>query len=220
VPFGQIIHLPAPAAQATPAWRGWLTANSVLYGFLVYLADYNWPRARYLLTGVDRASPTISRVEHLSRDPALAPLLVDWPRDPKFVDAMSNIPDLERRPPAFDLAIRATEHVMDQWSALARREGFKLVALIRSDFDELPAQARMWRRILDERGIATIWYSDLYDGSRSHFLRDGHWNAQGHRWAAEAVAQSPQFQAMTADQRSGIRGQGSGGKGQGSGVKP
>jgi hypothetical protein len=52
----------------------------------------------------------------------------------------------------------------------------------------MPAKARVWRRILAERSIPAIWYGDAHPGRSWHFLRDGHWNAQGHRWAAELIA--------------------------------
>jgi hypothetical protein len=55
------------------------------------------------------------------------------------------------------------------------------------EFNVMPAKAAIWRRILAERSIPTIWYGDAHPAGW-HFLRDGHWNAQGHRWAAELLA--------------------------------
>jgi hypothetical protein len=96
--------------------------------------------------------------------------------------------------PALDLTVRATEHVMDQWAALAKRENFKLVAMMKADFTGLDGQIGIWQRILRERGIAIISQIDFYKAkgySRydERFRRDGHWNAQGHRWTAESFVE-------------------------------
>jgi hypothetical protein len=74
---------------------------------------------------------------------------------------------------------------------LAEREHFKIVAMLKSHFAELPKQSEIWRRILGERGIPLISQADFmarhgYRPNGDHFLRDGHWSRQGHQWASDS----------------------------------
>jgi hypothetical protein len=84
---------------------------------------------------------------------------------------------------------------MDKWVTLSQHEGFKLVALMCSELGWLvPTQGSVWRRILEERRIPVISQSEFivrhsYRASDEHFLRNGHWNAQGHRWAAQGLTE-------------------------------
>jgi hypothetical protein len=200
VPKDEIERLP----RATPPERAgraqwltqWLKRHSVLYGYALILASWNYPRVLELLTGgADGAVPNNPLPEwlrHLSRDPVLVPVLADWPAGiyPDDIDSIFERPPLPR---AWDLAGRATEYIMDRWVALSRREGFKLIALMINDHDRYPSQVATWRRILRERDIPIIAQKEFlarrgYDPAAEHFLRDGHWSAQGHRWAAESLA--------------------------------
>jgi hypothetical protein len=182
-PVANVTALPHRPSTPPPAWASWLQRNSTLYGYLLHLTSWNCQRLHALLAGSARADPLPDYLSALSRDPKLAPLLTNWPT------AASDVDDaFEHRPwpRALDLAVSATEHAMDQWSELARRENFQLVALMSGEFNVMPAKAAIWRRILTERSIPTIWYGAAHPAGW-HFLRDGHWNAQGHRWAAELL---------------------------------
>jgi hypothetical protein len=197
VPIPEIVHLPAPPETAPPdPIRPWLARNSVLYAYLLHLASYNF-------SGVsDFLAPSASNVDVLGhyidqvrqKNPELAPLLEGWPqRRGEYVSAV-NIFESESSTPAFDLTIRATEHVMDQWVDLAKREKFKLVAMMKADFERLHGQVAIWQRILRERDIPIISQIDYYktkgySRDAEHFLRDGHWTPQGHRWAAESFVE-------------------------------
>jgi hypothetical protein len=193
VPIADVKRLPKPPRSApVPSWSDWLWGHSALYAFALHHAAYQWPMIHGLIGGRAPDDPTLFWIDYLSRDPALAPLLAGWPRDGAPIGKIFEYPD---RPLAFDFAIRATEYVMDEWVALAAREHFRLIALMRNDFDEVPGQASAWRHILAERNIPTIWHADFlrsrgYDQDSSHFRRDGHWSPLGHRWAAEAIADS------------------------------
>lgn len=178
VAIGHATKLPHQPISDPPLWATWLKRNSALYGYLLHLTSWNYPRLQALLAGTAPADLLPDYASALSRDPNIAPLLANWPT------AASDIDDaFEHRPwpRALDLAVSATEHAMDQWSELARRENFQLVALMSGEFNVMPAKAAIWRRILDERSIPTIWYGTAHPAGW-HFLRDDHWNAQGHHW--------------------------------------
>jgi hypothetical protein len=194
LPIAEVKKLPEKPRQQMPAWAQWLNEHSALYGYVLHMANYNYPRVYALLGGVVDEDRIQNRVRYLSRDPDLAPLLAGWPtgEDWKY-DAISWTFEHLPHSRAFDLAVQATEHSMDQWVDLARREHFRIVALMLQEFDDMPWQAAQWRRILAERGIAAIWHGDFmrshgYDPTAAHFARDPHWSPLGHRWAAEAVA--------------------------------
>jgi len=198
VPIPEIVHLPAPPETAPPdPIRPWLLKNSVLYQYLLHLAIANFRTVSNFL------APSGSDFEVLGyyidqlrqKNPELAPLLENWPQNDRkeYVSAW-NAFEYKSASLAFDLTIRATEHVMDQWAELAKREKFKLVAMMKADFTGLDGQIAIWERVLRERGIPIISQIDYYKArgiSRhdEHFLRDGHWNAQGHRWTAESFVE-------------------------------
>jgi lysophospholipase L1-like esterase len=184
MPIRQVVHLPHPPDPSPPGWAQWLMDHSTLYAYGLHLASWNHPRIQALLMGMQPFNPLPDRIRYFSGDPQFAPLLAGWPLGEEIDDAF------ERRPwsPVLDLAVTATEHVMDQWVDLARREHFKIIALLTGGFNHMPAKAEIWRRILEERSIPAIWFDFAHEDSSWHFLRDGHWNAQGHRWAARLIA--------------------------------
>ena len=190
---GNVELLPHGTPQKQPLWAQLLKRHSALYGYAVYLASWNYPRVLAMLTGEVPNNPLPERIRYLSRDPEIAPLLVGWPADID-VDHIDLAFEHHPWPSALDLAVRATAYIMDRWVALSRREGFKLVALLRSEQDGYFAQAAAWRRILEQRDIPIISEREFlakhkYNPEARHFLRDGHWSAQGHRWAAESIAE-------------------------------
>lgn len=106
--------------------------------------------------------------------------------------------DQEALPPVFREALAATNASIEAYRDLARRDGFHLAVLgthtLRSPHggDGESGQVRILRRILEPLNIPYI--DQIAHIARSggrieeaHFSRDGHWNAKGHRWAAEAV---------------------------------
>ena len=97
-------------------------------------------------------------------------------------------------PPVYEDALDFTAFALDQFRERAARDGAALVILsshyigTRGDlgFDRLTALA-------EPRGIPVIDYNDyvLRQGAEprkdARWAHDGHWNAAGHQWAAEAL---------------------------------
>jgi hypothetical protein len=95
-------------------------------------------------------------------------------------------------PPVFDEALAATRAAFAEFKRLGEADNFQLLALgSHSLYPPSPFVDRL-QAIL---GDLDIPYADQTDHIRkaggtpmeAQFSRDGHWNAQGHRWAAEAV---------------------------------
>jgi hypothetical protein len=196
VPIREVVHLPAPPEAPPDPVRRWLLDNSILYQYLVHLAAANFSAVSNFLavpgTDVDVLEYYIDQARQKNSE--LAPLLAGWPR--KGSEYLVMVPAFEAQSPplVFDFAVRATERAMDQWADLAKRENFKLVAMMKTDFATAARQTAMWQRILRERGIPIISQIDFYKAkgySRydERFRRDGHWNAQGHRWTAESFVE-------------------------------
>lgn len=211
VPNDRIVHLPAaPPAPPLPRWLAWLARHSLLYAYLepeenVYLA----PLYRWLAGAPSHDDRVLAHaVAQLSQHPVLAPLLAGWPRyeDGSYLDTETAF-EVAPRPPAFDLAIRATEHALDRWVALSRQQHFKIVAMLRWNFVNLPRQAELWRGLLAARGIPVIAEAEFlkakgYAAADEHFRHDSHLSPAGHRWTAEALTEflreHPDYLAATA----------------------
>ena len=97
-------------------------------------------------------------------------------------------------PKAAREALEYTAFALDQWRARARRDGF-LLAILASHtigargsplFDRLERMASARDiPVVDQTGyIITRRNGRVQD---AHFAHDRHWNAKGHRWAAEAL---------------------------------
>jgi hypothetical protein len=195
VPIRDVVRLPAAPDAAPPdPLRRWLLNNSVLYAYLLHLATANFSVVSDILSprgsDFDLLGYYVDEVQ--KKNPELTPLLEGWPRNGSG-DYVSpwNAFEAKSWPLAFDLTVRATEHVMDQWVDLAKREKFKLVAMMKADFTGLNGQIGIWERVLRERNIPIISQIEFYKAkgyarNDEHFLRDGHWTAQGHRWTAES----------------------------------
>jgi hypothetical protein len=95
-------------------------------------------------------------------------------------------------------ALGATEAALRAYAALAREDGFRLVVLGSHSMRDPSrregesSQVERLRAILDRLDIPYIdqlAHIRAADGrpEDAQFSRDGHWSAQGHRWAAEAI---------------------------------
>ena len=108
--------------------------------------------------------------------------------------SINNTISEEHLPPVFEEALEYTAFGIDQFKRRADRDGASLAILAATEemgtrgdpqFDRLSA-------IAEARGIPVISQYD-YIVNQGHDYRDGrhrddiHWNAAGHRWAAEAV---------------------------------
>lgn len=112
--------------------------------------------------------------------------LAEYPR----ADATFTRPD--PLPPVFEEALGATRAAFAEFKRLGDADKFQLLALgSHSLYPPSPFVDRL-RSILSDLGIP---YADQTEhfrkaggtAAQAQFARDGHWNAQGHRWAAEAV---------------------------------
>jgi len=198
VPIRDVVRLPSPPEEKpTDPVRPWLLKHSVLYQYLLHLSIANFRSVSDFLapsgSDFDVLGFYVDQVRQ--QKPELTPLLENWPKNGRqqYVSGWNGF-EYKSESLAFDLTVRATEHVMDQWADLAKREKFKLVAMMKADFIGLDGQIAIWERVLRERGIPIISQIDYYKAKgyerhAEHFLRDGHWTPQGHRWAAESFAE-------------------------------
>jgi len=95
-------------------------------------------------------------------------------------------------PPVFEEALGATRAAFAEFKRLGDLDGFKLLALGTHSLHAPSPIADRLQAILRDVDIP---YADQTEHIRkvggavaqAQFSRDGHWNVQGHRWAAEAV---------------------------------
>lgn len=100
-------------------------------------------------------------------------------------------------PPVFREALDFTAFSLDQFAERASHDGFKLLILATYTMKQSDAPSPAFERLARmaaARGIPVIDQYQYIRGrgrggrlSDAHFRHDGHWTAQGHRWAAEAV---------------------------------
>ena len=138
--------------------------------------------------GMDEGA--VARAGVLARRPAYAPLLDGW-RPVGFFASFEEEPGLAGSP-FHKEALAHTAFALDQFKERTRRQGASLaiLAVHRLAFGDGPL--RQLRELAAERQIPLIDQADyirrqgaaLRDAEWRH---DGHWNPQGHQWAAEAL---------------------------------
>lgn len=133
----------------------------------------------------------------LSEDPAFAPRLAGW--DGPSANDVDEMFWHRSLPPAFEDALVLTRHAIDQWKMIGERDGFRVVLVAAENLtgvgsDEVRDGKLQLTRFQDIAIAEQLPFLDL----RTHFARhgdledahwklDGHWNEQGHRWAADAI---------------------------------
>ena len=160
-----------------------------------YFADWGWIRSGHIGRGFVApripATQRLAWIELLSRDPRHDALMEGWglplPGDEMF---------LERNPlPVIGDALDVTRFALERFRERAERDGATLVILANYD---LLGEGEPWFTLLRELattnggGIPVISQHDYIAGvggeSRDgRWPHDYHWNATGHRWAAEAI---------------------------------
>ena len=153
-----------------------------------YVADWLWTRRG----GNEGAAAARRRdwAETIGRNPRHAPYLEGW--DAGWTAAEMNARLFTERPPlAFRDALDVAGFAFGQFRERAERDGVALVVLANYSLggDGGPWFERL--RVL-AGGISVISHHDRIaaDGGTvgdARWEHDGHWNAAGHRWAAEAV---------------------------------
>ena len=155
----------------------------------------NWLDAKRRASFADDTDPKlVAQVALLSqRSPRYAALLEGWrPTTRRRLGRPFN--STQDLPPVYEDALDFTAFALDQFRERADRDGAALVILsahhtgTRSapGFDRLTALA-------EPRGIPVIDFNDyvLRQGAvprrDARWEHDGHWNAAGHQWAAEAL---------------------------------
>jgi hypothetical protein len=104
-------------------------------------------------------------------------------------------------PPAFRNAVASTAYALEQWHALAQRDGFEL-AMAAVDTVSTATKPESSDRGLAFERLASIVEPrkipllDMREGflrrgpvDSVHLPHDWHWNEAGHRWAAEEIFQ-------------------------------
>ena len=157
------------------------------------LANWLDAKKRALSTSDDIDPELIAQVTLLSRrSPGYAALLDGWRPTTRegMDDPFLHAQDL---PPVYEDALDFTGFALDQFRKRADRDGAALVILSTHHmgtrghlgFDRLAALA-------ESRGIPVINQHDYITRQGAEprdaiWEHDGHWNAAGHRWAAEAL---------------------------------
>ncbi len=168
-----------------------------------YFADWAWIRSGHIRRGFE--APRISAAQRLawreliSRDPRHAPLMEDWPRlnslaneqfqDEQFLEREQNQPQVIRD------ALDVTRFALEQFRERAERDGAALVILAGYNLlgegspwfallRDLAAEVGGKIPVISQHDYITGAGGDIRDAQWAH---DYHWNATGHRWAAEAI---------------------------------
>jgi GDSL-like Lipase/Acylhydrolase family len=176
-----------------PSSPPWFFFEPDAGGFHPIAPAEDW--ARFKLPGVDSAAFYAA----LMQIPEYHSRLADWGGPAVTdVDAM-----FWRRalPPAFEEAVALTRRALDAWKAASQRDGFRLLVVATSNLTRGEVDALSDGRLYLERFRKTVQelglpFLDLYpifakqpDPSRGVWRHDSHWNAIGHKWAADALYQ-------------------------------
>jgi hypothetical protein len=140
-----------------------------------------------------------SAYERLRKQKQYADLLSGWNPNEVHMDRVIYCPD--PLPPAFRNAVASTAYALEQWHAVAQRDGFEL-ALAAVDTvstatkPDSPDKGLAFERLASIADAGNMPLLDVREGflrrgpiDSVHLPHDWHWNETGHRWAAEEIFQ-------------------------------
>ena len=169
--------------------RGWSARIERRLREHSYFAD--WLFARYrLLRPPERDAQLAAWAERINRDPRYATLLEGW--EPSTIQGLYDVFREERLPPFFEDALGDTGIALGQFRERAERDGAALIILATHELGEGDHGWERLRQLAEAERIPLISQADYIraGGGRiedAHWANDAHWNAAGHRWAAEAI---------------------------------
>ena len=183
---------PRPAALTWREYLGW--SRLAQFTFAVADSQQQW-------IGGHQNDLEKARLDYLRRDPRLDRKLAGW----RYPDDLSHnqmffAKDL---PPAWQEAVRITEHVFELFAEEQRRRGFEMLVVALPTCSLGPTTNR-YREVIDrgmlmrlqaiaaEYGFPVLDLAPSFaahgDAAAVRWKHDVHWTPAGHRWAAEAIA--------------------------------
>ena len=155
-----------------------------------YLAK--WLDVKGLILVDDRALPTEAWANMIAKRPCCAWVLDVWRPGREWTHIGQPFLE-ERMPPAYEDALAYTAFGIDQFKRRADRDGASLLIMAATSGMGTPGDPQFDRliAIAEARGIPVISDYDYivrhgYDAEDGILRFDGHWNATGHQWVAEA----------------------------------
>ena len=178
---------PTPADFTSFPWLRSAWAETVRTSWLV-----QWLRAKQAAMLGSSDEDVLAYGEMLSKDRRYARMFMGW--RPTGQDEIDETFGSERSlPPIFEDALEHTAFALEQFKARAGRDGAHIVLLASHRVRQ--RGGRFFERlsaVADAAGVPVVDQAEyiLRQGAQlndAHWAHDTHWNAAGHRWAAEAL---------------------------------
>ena len=172
--------------QTSASWLRSAWAETVRTSWLV-----QWLRAKQAAMLGSSDEDVLAYGEMLSKDRHYARMFMGWrPTRRSEIDGTFGSDSL---PPIFEDALEYTAFALGQFKARADRDGAHIVLLASHRVRQ--RGNRLFERmseVADAAGIPVVDQAEyiLRQGAQlddAHWAHDTHWNAAGHRWAAEAL---------------------------------
>lgn len=183
---------PGPTA---PSLHVWLTKASSAYRWAFLRLGKRFA-AVARLDGLSLSERIVARARRLRENPTWAPLLEGW--EDAFAGDLDAPFNRKQLPFVYAEAVESTRFGFSEFMRRTRADGARLVVLAASQISlsqggretSLPRLGEMLRELgiplVDQYGFIL---SQGGDPMKAQFAHDGHWSADGHRWAAQAISQ-------------------------------